>query len=774
MLLAGRLDLLALGDDAASVLGLNVRRTRMTTMLVAVLLSAAAVTLAGPIGFVGLSAPVIVRLVGRRVPVLLRHRWLLPASMVTGVVVVVGSDVLLRTVFGPMAGVTVPTGVPTSILGAALLVALARGYRAGNGSRAQWPVTRVATPRRVVVTLVVIVALLVGAVVAGMLLGDTKVLLGDVTNWLAGRTGPALTFVLDTRLPRVLAALVGGAALAVAGVAVQAVCRNPLAEPGLVGATAGAGFAAVCVVTWVPLAGAGLMTVAAAVGATAAFALVLGLSWQRGLDSDRVVLMGIGVAAAMSALTTLVIVLTDPWNTGKVLTWLSGSTWGRTLDHVWPVAVALLVIGPTMWLLHRRMDLVVIDDDTPRLLGVPLERTRLMLLAMAAILVATRSPRSASSSSSGSWRRTWPEPSSAAGTRWSCRWPRGWEHCWSAWPTPSAARSSRPPRSRRAWSRPSSAPRTSSGCSGDHERSRHDPHDHTAHHRRPLAPVPDGRRRRRGPLPEPAPDPVRRVGGRAFRGPRARPADQAAHRCRPVDLDATDDWYAAWLGLPDEVRPAMRTYTTRRVTHTAAGSSVDVDMVVHDDAGPAGDWAARAEVGDEAMLVGPDRRFEGDPGGRAFALPGRGARGAPGGGRDRPARGRADPRGPRRRRRARAEGDGAGRGARPPPTASTSSPRTAPRWSGWSGPAGRTASPWTGPSGRGPWWRPVRGPGASAEIEARPTRTSCCGRCRRPTRRPRDPPARRVRLGRGRAGGGPRRSGGTCWARSASAVPRSP
>jgi len=389
MLLAGRLDLLALGDDAASVLGLNVRRTRMTTMLVAVLLSAAAVTLAGPIGFVGLSAPVIVRLVGRRVPVLLRHRWLLPASMVTGVVVVVGSDVLLRTVFGPMAGVTVPTGVPTSILGAALLVALARGYRAGNGSRAQWPVTRVATPRRVVVTLVVIVALLVGAVVAGMLLGDTKVLLGDVTNWLAGRTGPALTFVLDTRLPRVLAALVGGAALAVAGVAVQAVCRNPLAEPGLVGATAGAGFAAVCVVTWVPLAGAGLMTAAAAVGATAAFALVLGLSWQRGLDSDRVVLMGIGVAAAMSALTTLVIVLTDPWNTGKVLTWLSGSTWGRTLDHVWPVAVALLVIGPTMWLLHRRMDLVVIDDDTPRLLGVPLERTRLMLLAMAAILVAT-------------------------------------------------------------------------------------------------------------------------------------------------------------------------------------------------------------------------------------------------------------------------------------------------------------------------------------------------------------------------------------------------
>lgn len=89
----------------------------------------------------------------------------------------------------------------------------------------------------------------------------------------------------------------------------------------------------------------------------------------------------------------------------------------------------------------------------------------------------------------------------------------------------------------------------------------------------------------------------------------------------PDTFDSPEDWYAAWLGLPDDVRPAMRTYTTRRVTHTPAGSAVDVDMVLHADAGPAGDWAARAEVGDEAMLVGPDRRFAGDPGGRAFTLP---------------------------------------------------------------------------------------------------------------------------------------------------------
>jgi NADPH-dependent ferric siderophore reductase len=86
-------------------------------------------------------------------------------------------------------------------------------------------------------------------------------------------------------------------------------------------------------------------------------------------------------------------------------------------------------------------------------------------------------------------------------------------------------------------------------------------------------------------------------------------------------LERTEDWYAAWLGLPDEVRPAMRTYTTRRVTHTPAGPAVDVDMVLHAGGGPAGDWAARAEVGNAVLLVGPDVRFDGDPGGRAFALP---------------------------------------------------------------------------------------------------------------------------------------------------------
>ena len=117
---ARRLDVLALGDDTAAVLGLDVRRTRVVAVLLAVLLAAVAVTVAGPIGFVGLTAPVIARLVAGRVP---------GAGAGTGCccrwprwracVVVLGADVLLRLAVPGVAGVVeVPTGVVTTLFGA--------------------------------------------------------------------------------------------------------------------------------------------------------------------------------------------------------------------------------------------------------------------------------------------------------------------------------------------------------------------------------------------------------------------------------------------------------------------------------------------------------------------------------------------------------------------------------------------------------------------------------------------------------------------------------
>ena len=79
------------------------------------------------------------------------------------------------------------------------------------------------------------------------------------------------------------------------------------------------------------------------------------------------------------------------------------------------------------------------------------------------------------------------------------------------------------------------------------------------------------------------------------------------------------DWYAAWRAMPDDVRPALRTYTVRHVRREAA--EVDVDVVLHGDAGPASRWAAQARPEDAIALCGPDARYDGTPGGIEWALP---------------------------------------------------------------------------------------------------------------------------------------------------------
>jgi iron complex transport system permease protein len=164
-----------------------------------------------------------------------------------------------------------------------------------------------------------------------MLAGDAFLRTGDVVNWINGRSGRTVTYVLDQRFPRVVSAVPCGAALAIAGTTVQAVCRNPLAEPGILGITGGAGVGAVITLVLLPSASIWSLSGVAAVGALGTFMLV---SWRGGLSSDRLVLIGVGVSSGATAIMTLLIVATDPWNLSMAMTWLSGSTYGRTLPQV--------------------------------------------------------------------------------------------------------------------------------------------------------------------------------------------------------------------------------------------------------------------------------------------------------------------------------------------------------------------------------------------------------------------------------------------------------
>ncbi|WP_420114522.1 iron ABC transporter permease [Pseudactinotalea sp.] len=388
MLLGRRLDLLQLGDDSAAALGVPVAATRRWGAVLAVLLAAAAVTVAGPIGFIGLCAPALVRLLAHRLTALRKQRPFLLLSGVLGVSLVLTADVLLRAMFGSVSGVTVPTGVLTSLIGALFLVVLARRLRiaAGTGESIvtmsaglRWGRTH---PQAV---LLGAVALLVTALIAGLLIGDRTILLGDVWNWVQDVASVRVQVIVESRLPRVAGSALAGACLALAGALVQAVTRNPLADPGILGVSATAGLGAVAALVLVPSTSDSLLFFAAlGGGAVAALALVV---LGRG-DQMRTILVGIGIGAAAGATTTLLIVQTDPWNQAKAITWLGGSTYGTTPALLLPMVLVLVAGVVVCTRTARDLDLLQIDDTTPQVLGIAVGRSRLLHLGLAVALTA--------------------------------------------------------------------------------------------------------------------------------------------------------------------------------------------------------------------------------------------------------------------------------------------------------------------------------------------------------------------------------------------------
>ncbi|HEY0188082.1 MAG TPA: iron ABC transporter permease [Cellulomonas sp.] len=389
LLLSRRLDVLGLGDDTAASLGVPVRSTRTAAVLCAVLLTSTSVTLAGPIGFVGLGAPVLTRLIAGRVRALHRHVFLVPAAGLLGAFLILLADASVRAVLGAEGASSVPTGIPTALLGGIVIVILALRLRdAGAARQATHLRSGLRSRRRYLVTSGVVAALLVLAVVIGLLAGTLQLRTGDIGLWLQGQAPDLVARALSERAPRIAAAVLAGAALALAGCVVQSTVRNPLAEPGLLGITAGAGLGAVIVVTS-GIAGGRTVLVLMAVGmGLGTFVLIAALAWRGGLQPDRFVLIGIGCGYAFDAVTTFLLLRSDPWETPRILTWLSGTTYGRVAADVVPVAIGLVVALPVVIGLRRRLDLLAVDEDTPRILGIRTGRNRLLLLSVAAVLAA--------------------------------------------------------------------------------------------------------------------------------------------------------------------------------------------------------------------------------------------------------------------------------------------------------------------------------------------------------------------------------------------------
>lgn len=191
--------------------------------------------------------------------------------------------------------------------------------------------------------------------------------------------------VWDLRLPRVLTAAAVGAGLALAGAVMQAVTRNQLADPYLLGLSAGASLGAVSVLL---LGSAVLLSVAAFGGALAALALTLALAGALGrITPTRTVLAGVAVSSLAGAVTSFVIFWTATGDSYReILGWLLGSLSGARWEAVAVGGIALLVVGVPIALSGRVLDAFAFGDTTAASLGVPVQGARWTLLIATALL----------------------------------------------------------------------------------------------------------------------------------------------------------------------------------------------------------------------------------------------------------------------------------------------------------------------------------------------------------------------------------------------------
>lgn len=248
--------------------------------------------------------------------------------------------------------------------------------------------------RSTAVTIGLVLAILAIGVFT-LTIGEYELTVPQVIDALLGEGGRAARYVItEFRLPRWLTGLLVGAALAVSGALMQSLSRNPLGSPDFIGFTSGAATGGILMI----IAGAGAAQLAAGAmlgGLLTAAAMYL-LAFSRGVHGSRLVLVGVGVNAILVALNSYLISRAELRDAVVAQAWLTGSLNSRGWEHVLPVAIALALLLPVAFSLGRRLSLLEMGDEAASALGVPVQRTRAVLMvvsvALAGVAVASAGP----------------------------------------------------------------------------------------------------------------------------------------------------------------------------------------------------------------------------------------------------------------------------------------------------------------------------------------------------------------------------------------------
>ncbi|EBK0970020.1 iron ABC transporter permease [Salmonella enterica] len=339
LLLLRPMTLMGLDDGVARNLGLALSLARLAALSLAIVLSALLVNAVGIIGFIGLFAPLLAKMLGAR---RLLARLML-APLIGALILWLSDQIILWLT---RVWMEVSAGSVTALIGAPLLLWLLL--------LATW------------------VALSFGR---------------DAHGW-SWASGTLLEELMPWRWPRILAALMAGVMLAVAGCIIQRLTGNPMASPEVLGISSGAAFGVVLMLFLVPGNAFGWLLPAGSLGAAATLLIIMIAAGRGGFSPQRMLLAGMALSTAFTMLLMMLQASGDP-RMAEVLTWISGSTYNATGGQVTRTAIVMAILLAIVPLCRRWLTILPLGGDAARAVGVALTPSRIALLALAACLTAT-------------------------------------------------------------------------------------------------------------------------------------------------------------------------------------------------------------------------------------------------------------------------------------------------------------------------------------------------------------------------------------------------
>lgn len=235
------------------------------------------------------------------------------------------------------------------------------------------------TPWVLLVTLLVAAAVMIWNVGTGEYPISPLDVLKTILRIETGNTD--YNFVVNVlRLPRAIVAFVVGIMLALSGAVMQTLTRNPLASPDITGVTAGASMGAVLMILVWPEAGSGALPVAALVGGGVVALVIYLLAWRRGDSPMRLILVGIGLGAMLSAFQSILMLRADIEQLQRAIHWLTGSIYARTWEHLYALLPWFVVLVPVVLFSARELNALHLGDEVAHGVGVPVTLQRGLLL----------------------------------------------------------------------------------------------------------------------------------------------------------------------------------------------------------------------------------------------------------------------------------------------------------------------------------------------------------------------------------------------------------